>query len=426
MLNIVVARYTEDVAWLNQLPADARVFLYNKGPAIEPGTLREDIRVIPLRNTGRESGTYIHHLRHDFDASAGEFTVFTQADPFEHAPGLLQLLGLVRYWRDVQPLSVQWIEERNIPPRKVLGDDLRDWIGDLPIRAEHFSLLTWAPIGFFDEGAWGIGNTYRQKHMLPSGTNIIEHFFELCGLDWLAERARGQDVGVFSYGAIFAVRNRLIADFLERAAPHLEKIDLLTRADLNYGYIFERCWMHLFGEPFIRFPAVRSPEVDRALQAAEERTAATPTVSAPSTAPDAASTTAKATSDIGATRRAAYEAWGRGKMAEAQSMLSRALLADPMNAEVLSDLAALAFQGGDRALAIPYARRALVVDADHGPSQFTLAMCLAGSGQRDEALALFDRLARGPRAAAFRDENPELATIADQEAARLRSLGQPA
>lgn len=424
MLNIVVARYTEDVAWLNQLPQDAKIYLYNKGPEIPAGTLRANIQVQALKNTGRESGTYIHHLRTNFRADEGDFTVFTQADPFEHAPGFIELMKLPRFWRDIQPLSVQWIEDRNIPPRKIVAEDLRDWIGDLPIRTEHFSLTTWAPLAFFDEGAWGIGNTYRQKHMLASGTNIIEHFFDLCGLDWLAQRAQGADIGVFSYGAIFAVRNSLVADFVQRAQPHLEKIDLLTRADLNYGYIFERCWMHLFGEPFLRFPALRSEAVERALAGQPQvAPAAAAPAPAPVAAPAVAAAAAPAGNDAGSIRRAAYDAWGRGKTAEAQAMLNRALLADPMNVEVLSDLAAIAFQAGDAKLAVPYARRALLVDADHGPTQFTLAMCLSAGGQGSEALALFDRLLGGPKAQVFRDENPELAAMAETESARLRSAG---
>ena len=410
MLKIVVARYTEDVAWLNQLSEQVRITVYNKGPEIPDGVLRQGIKVVPLKNWGRESGTYLHHLRKHFDPSADGFTVFTQGDPFEHSPGFLDLMRLSEYWRDIQPLSVQWVEARNIPPTKIVTEDLRDWIGDVPVRTEHFSLTTWAPLSFFDEGAWGIGNAYRQKHMLPSGSNVIEHFFEFCGLDWLAERARGADVGVFSYGAIFAVRNTLIADFLARAQPHLEKIELLSRADLNYGYIFERSWMHLFGEPFIRFPALRSPAVDLALEAAagQQSAAARP-------AP------AGQDSDVAAIRRAAYDAWGRGQSAEAQSMLNRALLLDPMNVDVLSDLAALAFQAGDATLAIPYARRALLVDIDHTPSQFTLAMCLSARSQVDEALVLFDYLSSGTGAATFRDENPELVTLVHQAQSRLRA-----
>jgi hypothetical protein len=267
MLSIVVARYTEDLTWLDQLPADARVIVYNKGPEVASGTIREGIVVRPLPNHGRESGTYLHHLRSHFHPADGEFTVFTQADPFKHSPGFLQLMEQPQYWRDVQPLSVQWLEAMNIPPHDLVASDVRDWIGDIPLRTEHFSLHTWAPVAFFDQGAFRAGDEYRADHSLPSGITILEHFLELCGLDWLADEVHGGDVGLFAYGAIFAVRNSRIADFLEHAWPQLERMDLLTRAAPYYPYIFERCWLHMFGEPVIRFPELRSAELDRAASA---------------------------------------------------------------------------------------------------------------------------------------------------------------
>lgn len=428
VLTVVVARYNEDVSWLNQLPADASVIVYNKGAEIPAGTLRADITVHALPNHGRESHTYLYHLRHHFDAAASEFTVFTQGDPFEHSPGFLQLTRIAAYWRDVQPLSVQWVEAKNIPPRHLVGSDLRDWVSDIPIRAERFSLHTWAPVAFFDKGAWGIGNQYRIDHRLPSGFTILEHFLELCGLQALADEVKGADVGVFSYGAIFGVRNTRIEHFLRQARPHLEKMELLTRADPNYGYIFERCWLHLFGEPVLRFPALRSETLDRLLdsdsfrraqaeQQAGEQAANAGDSTAPTVQPDA---------ELAAMRRTAYDAWGRGKSVEAQALLSRALLADPLNHEVLSDLAAMAFQSGDPARAIPYARRALLVEPMHAPSLFTLAMCLARTGHGAEALEHFEQLAGGPTARAFREETPDLAALAEAEAARLRAAAQPA
>jgi tetratricopeptide (TPR) repeat protein len=412
MLTFVIARFKEDLAWVNRLPAGARIHIYNKGPEIEPGVLRrDDVRVTALKNAGRESGTYMHYLINDFRPEDDGFTVFTQGDPFEHAPAFLELMEVPHLWSEIQPLSVQWVEEKKIPPRKIVEEDCRDWIGHFPIRTEHFSLTTWAPIGFFDEGAWGIGNTYRQKHLLPQGTNVAEHFFDFCGLDWLADAARGADVGAFSYGAIFAVSNRRVADFVQRARNHLDKLDLLTRADMNYGYIFERCWLHFFGEPFIRFEAHR-PAVG---QAASWGQGAQPA----SVTPQVAS--------IGTLRSRAYEALGRGQVREAQALLEGALQIDGANVELLTDLATLAMQQHDAALASEYARRALRIEPAHGLSQFTLAMCLASTGRERDALDLFEALDREAYAQSFREQNPELATLVGQQAARLRAtLAQPA
>jgi hypothetical protein len=405
MLTFVIARYKEDISWINDLPADAEIYLYNKGPDIDMASIKRPVRLKQLKNAGRESGTYLHYLMHDFKGGESDFTVFTQGDPFEHAPDFMNLMRVPDQWRDIQPLSLLWVAEKKIPPLQVLEDERADWIGALAVRAEHFSLKTWAPISFFDEGAWGIGNTYRQKHLLPNGTNVAAHFFEFCGLDDVARRAANAEMGVFSYGAIFALRNSVIEKFLTGARPHLSKIELLTRADLNYGYIFERLWLHMFGEPFLRFDPVKR-------SAAVVLPAATPVVERKPAPPTPAA--------IGDLRQRAFVAMSEGRIDDGRALLQKALFVNPVDVEVLSDLAALAFQQGNHASAIPYARRALAAQPDHASSQFTLAMCLSATGQHDEALACLYSLTSGLVGERFRRTEPALAELAAREAKRLQ------
>jgi hypothetical protein len=77
---LVVARYNEDLFWLNWLPFRPRVIVYNKGVAIKP---LDDIApnaggtVIPLPNVGRESHTYLHHIVANYDQLA-DVTIFVQ------------------------------------------------------------------------------------------------------------------------------------------------------------------------------------------------------------------------------------------------------------------------------------------------------------------------------------------------------------
>jgi tetratricopeptide (TPR) repeat protein len=396
MLTFVVARFKEDVSWLNDLPLDARIYLYNKGPAIEPGVLSRDVTLIELPNAGRESGSYIHHLMHNFDEVEGEFTVFTQADPFEHAPHILDLVRVWQRWDDVQPLSLMWLADKKIPPSRLLERERGDWIDDLAVRREFFSLTTWAPVGFFDEGAWGIGNTYRQKHMLPNGTNIMAHFMEFCGLKELAAAAEPAEVGSFSYGAIFAVRNRRITEFLQQARPHLDKIELLTRADLNYGYIFERCWLHLFGAPFVYLS-------QRGGQAAA--------------GPEPAGVSANEL------RNKAFARMAEGCDDEAQALLKRALMMAPADAELMSDLAALALRRGDYAGGIAQARRALSTAPDNDAALFTLGVCQSASGDNGQAMRSLTQLTGGPRGRKFQAEQPELFELARQNLVALQRAG---
>jgi len=404
MITYVIARYKEDIGWINDLPADAQIYLYNKGPEIDPTSITRPVHLKQLKNAGRESGTYLHYLLHDFRPGESDFTVFTQGEPFEHAPDFLDLVKVSDQWRDIQPLSLLWLADKKVPPLPVLEDERTDWIGSLAVRAEHFSLKTWAPVAFFDEGAWGIGNSYRQKHMLPNGTNIAAHFFEFCGFDAVAQNALSANVGVFSYGAIFAVRSALVAKLVAESRPHLVNMELLSRADLNYGYVFERIWLHLFGEPFVRFDAVKQPQL-----------AATPVLAEREVVPPSRASIAEL-------RQRAFAAFADGRIDDGRALLQKALFANPVDAEVLSDLAALAFQQGNHASAIPYARRALAARPEHHASQFTLAMCLSASGQHDEALERLLRLTQGVIGERFSAAEPALAQMAAQEADRLQRL----
>jgi hypothetical protein len=78
-LELVVARSSEDTAWLKRVPYEFRITVYNKGDASAGGH--------PLPNIGREAHTYLHHLTEHYEDLA-DLTVFVQGHPFDHAPDL--------------------------------------------------------------------------------------------------------------------------------------------------------------------------------------------------------------------------------------------------------------------------------------------------------------------------------------------------
>lgn len=75
-MDIVVAKFREDVSWTNELTNKHRVFIYDKSG--EPST-----PYIPLPNRLREAGTYLHHIVEHYDDLA-EYTMFLQGNPFDH------------------------------------------------------------------------------------------------------------------------------------------------------------------------------------------------------------------------------------------------------------------------------------------------------------------------------------------------------
>lgn len=73
-VNLVIARYREDVSWVSRLGYPATV--YDKsGEGLSGAT--------PLPNIGREAHTYLTHIVRHYETLDG-LTVFLQGDPFDH------------------------------------------------------------------------------------------------------------------------------------------------------------------------------------------------------------------------------------------------------------------------------------------------------------------------------------------------------
>ncbi|MDB5243087.1 MAG: hypothetical protein JWP57_3712, partial [Spirosoma sp.] len=79
MVELIVARYTEDLSWLRKRPANLTVTVYDKSPNSSGGE-----GAISLPNVGREAHTYLHHIVSRYDSLA-EWTIFCQGKPFDHA-----------------------------------------------------------------------------------------------------------------------------------------------------------------------------------------------------------------------------------------------------------------------------------------------------------------------------------------------------
>lgn len=78
---VVVARYKENVDWIKSYFPYQKVTLYNKGPAdIAAG---ENVTVIPLKNVGRESHTYLYHIVYQY-RNLKKKIIFLQGNPMDH------------------------------------------------------------------------------------------------------------------------------------------------------------------------------------------------------------------------------------------------------------------------------------------------------------------------------------------------------
>ena len=78
---VVIARYNENLSWIeSNFPCD-KVTVYNKG--LDNLNLPSNCQVIKLPNIGRESHTYLHHIIENYNNLANR-TLFLQGDPFDH------------------------------------------------------------------------------------------------------------------------------------------------------------------------------------------------------------------------------------------------------------------------------------------------------------------------------------------------------
>ena len=69
-MDIVVARYEEDISWVKNIPENlyTRIIIYNKGGEAEFDLPKSIVKTLP--NFGRESHTYLHHVIENYDSLA--------------------------------------------------------------------------------------------------------------------------------------------------------------------------------------------------------------------------------------------------------------------------------------------------------------------------------------------------------------------
>lgn len=78
---IVVARYNEDIQWLNPYLDHGSVIIYNKGEVLIDIDPR--FKVVELPNIGREAHTFLYYIYNNYD-SLKDITIFIQGNISDH------------------------------------------------------------------------------------------------------------------------------------------------------------------------------------------------------------------------------------------------------------------------------------------------------------------------------------------------------
>ena len=87
ILEVVVCRFGEDLAWTRNLPHGVPVTVYDK--TVPPDPLWPG--ALPLPNISRDDYVWLHHLFERYHDLA-DLTVFAQGRPFDHAPDLHRVI----------------------------------------------------------------------------------------------------------------------------------------------------------------------------------------------------------------------------------------------------------------------------------------------------------------------------------------------
>lgn len=146
MIELVVARCSENTNWLRRVPRTVCVTLYDKGGGAAANA---------LPNVGREAHTYLHHIVSRFDSLA-EVTVFAQGRPFDHVSdfhrvlrdlaagrrraGGFDWLGFIIDWDDAQGgrLFHNWSKNPGRLPLPMAEFHRALWDGPVPDRFVFF------------------------------------------------------------------------------------------------------------------------------------------------------------------------------------------------------------------------------------------------------------------------------------------------
>lgn len=186
MIDIVIARYKENIDWIHSLNIDLKnIKIYNKF---------DNNSNLSLNNIGRESHTYLYHIIQNYDELT-DYIIFLQGDPFPHNHNII------------------------------------NQINDFLLSSPSTKFIPLAPITV--EGLHG--NSYvHHPHGLPM------YYF----LDLLFEKHNINNIEC-GYGAQFVVHKDNITCRPKRFYEFLIKF---VSSEINpiEGYIFERLWQYIF------------------------------------------------------------------------------------------------------------------------------------------------------------------------------------
>lgn len=199
--NLVIARYNEDINWLNNIQNTHRIFLYNKG---DDDIYLHNVYIEKLKNVGREAHTYITHIINNYD-NLGDITIFCQGRIDDHLP--------------------DGINDVNIFFHKLYLEANNNGISNPPLTSynlENFRLGYWAG-----------------EHLESANMTFKDWFIKYISCKW-------PNILLWYPFSIMGVRKDFI---LSKSKAYYERLltTISSSRSPEEGHFFERSWFYIFG-----------------------------------------------------------------------------------------------------------------------------------------------------------------------------------
>jgi hypothetical protein len=201
---IVVARYNENLNWLNNFMSDCMI--YNKGKKLD---LSNEI-ILP--NVGRESETYLRFIIDNYD-NLPDIVIFTQGKISDHCKDHNNYLQKIKDEAEIC--------DKSLPRIIHISRALRD--------------------SCFDP-EWNLNN----KHINNDSERYLNHE-EISFLSWFKQnisKSYPNPINIYING-IFAVKKELILIHPKEYYENLIKY-VNHHVDPMEGHFFERAWYYIF------------------------------------------------------------------------------------------------------------------------------------------------------------------------------------
>ena len=172
-MKIVVAKYTEDISWINSMN-EFNIFIINKNPE------EYNIYDMDLPNVGRESHSYLSYIIKYYD-ELDDYTCFLQGRPFDHLRDI-NILDLIKsFKKDVDFIAFGNVfKETKTPPHypeKVNYIFMEDIIHNIP-----------ESIIFNCGGQFIVSKKRIQKHPKEFYIKLLEKHYTFHSTPWTIER----------------------------------------------------------------------------------------------------------------------------------------------------------------------------------------------------------------------------------------------